>query len=186
MLLKHNDRVKTLRQRLRMMTESGRAPNEHHDDLKAITQEISNTIRILDHKLAEDRYTCGMHALGLEKSEDYAAIAGHGLGLVYAGRDFFEWIIAKQQLNEVTGASDGDLVMYFSQGRWTHIGRLMGPERAVSKWGVGLLYEHDLPEVPEQYGDEVRFFCHPGPDASLDLFVLYAKARGVEFEYENR
>jgi hypothetical protein len=75
--------------------------------------------------------------------------------------------------------------MYFNQGRWTHVGRTAGPARAISKWGVGLLYEHDLSEVPEQYGDEVRFFHNPGLDASLDLFVRYAKARGMQFEDES-
>jgi hypothetical protein len=77
-LLKYDDRVKTLRQKLRAMTGSGRKPNEHRNDLKAITHEISNTIRVLHHELSGERYTCGMHALGLEQSEEYVAIAGHG------------------------------------------------------------------------------------------------------------
>lgn len=167
------------------MTESGRKPSLHHDDLKAITKEIPNTIRVLDHELSEERYTCGMHALSLEQSDEYADIAGYGLGHVYAGPDFFGWIIANGHLDEVTDAMDGDFLMYFNQGRWTHIGRIVRPTRAVSKWGLGLLCEHDLSEVPEQYGDEVRFFRNPGPEASLDLFVRYAKARDVPFEEEN-
>jgi hypothetical protein len=79
-LLKYDDRVKTLRKKLRAMTESGRKPSEHRRDLKAITHEISNTIRVLDHELSEEYYTCGMHALGLEQSEEYAAIAGQWTG----------------------------------------------------------------------------------------------------------
>jgi hypothetical protein len=184
-LLKYDDRVKALRQSLRAMTESGRKPDEHRDDLKAITKTISNTIRVLDHELSEDRYTCGMHALSLELSEEYVAIASHGLGLVYAGPDFFEWVIANRHLDEATDGADGDFVMYFSQGRWTHIARMAGAARAISKWGMGLLCDHDLSEVPEQYGDQVRFFHNPGADASLDLFVRYAEARGMQFEKES-
>jgi hypothetical protein len=103
---------------------------------------------------------------------------------VYAGREFFEWVVTGQHLHQAMAgkAAGGDLVMYFDQDRWTHVGRLITPDRAVSKWGVGLLYEHDLSEVPEQYGDEVQFFRNPGPDASMDLFVSYAKTRGVQFE----
>jgi hypothetical protein len=169
------------------MTESGREPHQHRAELRTITDEIPNTIRVVDCDLPEGRYTCGMHALGFEESDEYTDIAGYGLGLVMAGPDCFEWFIANQLLNEVTvrQAADGDLVMYFSDGRWTHVGRLAGRERAVSKWGVGLLYEHNLSEVPEQYGDAVRFFRNPGPDASRDLFVSYAKARGVPFEEDS-
>jgi hypothetical protein len=152
------------------MTEAGREPHQHRADLKIISDEIPNTIRILDNGLAVDRYTCGMHALGLEESEEYAEVAGYGLGLVYAGREFFEWVVTGQHLHQAMAgkAAGGDLVMYFDQDRWTHVGRLITPDRAVSKWGVGLLYEHDLSEVPEQYGDEVQFFRNPGPDASMD------------------
>jgi hypothetical protein len=169
------------------MTESGREPHQHRAELRTITDEIPNTIRVVDCDLSEGRYTCGMYALGFEESEEYADIASYGLGLVIAGPDCFEWFIANQLLNEVTDrqAADGDLAMYFSQGRWTHVGRLVGRQRAVSKWGVRLLYEHNLSEVPEQYGDVVRFFRDPGPDASIDLFVSYAKARGIPFEEDN-
>ena len=52
----------------------------------------------------------------------------------------------------------------------------------ISKWGIGLLYDHQLAEVPIQYSDEVKFFRHPGPKASFDLFLLYAKYKGIEFE----
>lgn len=129
-----------------------------------------------------------MHALGFEESEAYATIAGYGLGIVYAGPGCFEWLIANQLLNEVIDqkAVDGDLVMYFSRGRWTHVGRLTGQDRAVSKWGVGLLYEHELSEIPAQYGDEVRFFRNPGYNAAMDLFESYAAARRIRFGEESR
>ena len=135
MLLNYDKRVRMLRQRLRAMTESGRESNEHRNELQIISQDIPNSIRVLDHELADNQYTCGMHALCLERSEDYAAIAGYGLGLVYAGTEFFEWIIANKHLNEVTSSVVGDLVMYFSQGRWTHIGRLTGPQADMARVG---------------------------------------------------
>jgi hypothetical protein len=62
------------------MTESARKPHQHRTDLKTISDEIPNTICVLDHELAEDRYTCGMHALGFEGGEEYEAIAGYGVG----------------------------------------------------------------------------------------------------------
>ena len=129
-----------------------------------------------------------MHALGFERSEEYADIVGHGLGLVYAGPGFFEWVIANNRLNEVPQdeAVDGDLAMYFNHRRWTDVGRLTGRERAISKWGLGLLYEHGLSETPELYGDEVRFFPNPGPDASIDIFVSYANSFGIQFEEDSR
>jgi hypothetical protein len=182
MLLQNDDRMKALRQKLRAMTESGLQPYQHRVELQAVSQEIPNTIRVLGHHLAEDQYTCGMHALFFEGSEEYAEIAGHGLGLVYAGPDFFGWLIANLHLEEVTTPDNGDLVMYFRESKWMHVGRLSEPDRVISKWGLGLLCDHELAEVPEQYGEKVRFFRHPGPEASLDLFVLYAKDRGISFE----
>jgi hypothetical protein len=187
MLLQDDDRIRTLRRRLREMTESGHEPHQHRDELRTITEEIPNTIRVIDSGLPECGYTCGMFALGFEESEEYAEIAGYGLALVFAGPECFEWFLANHLLVEVARqhvAAD-DLVMYFSDGRWTHIGRVAGPDRAMSKWGVGLLCEHDFSEVPEQYGDAVRFFRNPGTDASMDLFVRYAKERGIPFEEDN-
>lgn len=164
------------------MTEGGHEPHQHRVELQAISREVPNTITMLESSLAENRFTCGMHALSFEDSEEYAEIAGYGPGLVYAGPDFFEWLVANHHLEEVTSPQDGDLAMYFCEGRWMHIGCLSGDSRIISKWGLGLLYDHELAEVPEQYGEEVRFFRHPGPEASLDLFVIYARAKGIPFE----
>lgn len=181
-LIADHARIRTLRRKLRAMTESGRPPREHQQELRTVSRDIPNTIKVVDHHVAPDKYTCGMHALFLEENELYVEIAGYGLGFVYAGPEFFDWLIANKHLNETATPEVGDLAMYFDEGRWTHVGRMTETRRVLSKWGVGLLYDHELAEVPEQYGGEVRFFRHPGAAGSLGLFVLFAKAKGVPFE----
>jgi hypothetical protein len=56
------------------------------------------------------------------------------------------------------------------------------PTRVLSKWGVGLLYEHAIWEVPLRYGQEVQYFVGTDDDASLDLFIRYAESRGFRFQ----
>ena len=64
---------------------------------------------------------------------------------------------------EVETPQVGDLVIYISiddgfSKEQAHIGRLIRPDIARSKWGDGYVYEHKIELVPDIYGEEVRFF----------------------------
>ena len=110
------------------------------------------------HSLA--RYTCLMHALGFTEKPEYIEIAEHGFQDVYAGPEFAHWLIDKSLLAEISKdrVEDRSLVFYFSKGRFKHAGVLLASGRVISKWGTGHLFEHELFEIPMQYGDEARFF----------------------------
>jgi hypothetical protein len=43
------------------------------------------------------------------------------------------------------------------------------------------MYEHGVWETPLNYGDNVQYFVGPSEDASLDLFMQYAKSKGFTF-----
>ncbi len=122
--------------------------------------ECPNFIRILQshHPLA--RYTCLMHALGFTEKPEYIEIAKYGFEGAYAGPEFAHWLLDRQLLAEISkaGAADLDLVFYFNTGRFRHAGVLLASGRIVSKWGTGHLFEHELFEIPMQYGEEARFF----------------------------
>jgi hypothetical protein len=120
------------------------------------------------------------HARGFEDSPEYKAVAGHGLGLVFAGPEFFDWFAASGRLVEVGNheASENDVVMYFDRGHARHVGRVGSSGRIISKWGLGLLYEHGLSEVPAKYGDEARFFRSIEPDEALKHFLDFAAEKG--------
>jgi hypothetical protein len=116
-----------------------------------------------------------MHAFGLEGNPEYEAVARTG---VFAGTEFFGWLIASGHLVEIgdDATSRNDLVMYFNSGRPIHVGRVISAGRIISKWGLGLLWEHALNEVPEQYGEEVRFFRSIEPDIALKHLLSFASS----------
>jgi hypothetical protein len=173
-----------LRGRLTEMTESRTEPSTHEAQLAVISEEFPNTIKPLKFQLPEDRYTCGMYVFDFSEDPDYLEIAGFGLPHVYAGPTFFEWLLAGQLLEEVDEqcAHDEDLIMYFENGQWKHVGFWRLNDRVESKWGLGLLYHHGRWEVPDCYGDQVRFFRSVSPEAAIEHFIRYAQSRGAPVE----
>ena len=157
---------------------------QHPVLLAEVTREFPNSIRITESSYPIDRYTCLMHVLNFTEKPEYIAIAAYGTGRIYAGTDFAHWLIERGLLAEVSQAEakDGDLVFYFSEGTFKHVGlwRLNG--RVLSKWGVGHLYDHGLFEVPTSYGTDVRF-CNRLPyDDAYDLFRQFAEEIDIPFE----
>lgn len=160
-------------------------PQRNIELVQAIAAEIPHSI--VSHQSQHDltRFTCVMHVLGFAGQNRYAEVAtlpGHN---VYAGKEFVEWLIDSGSLTEVTAeqAVVGSIAMYFDDdGDFTHVGLLVSHGRVQSKWGTVALYEHDLFEVPSNYGSTVRYFaCLPYKEA-IELFFDFAEERGVEFQ----
>jgi len=173
-----------LRRRLTEMTKSGTEPSTHAAQLAIISKEFPNTIGPLKFRLPENKYTCGMYVFDLSEDDDYIAIAGLGLPHVYAGRTFFEWLLAGRLLEEIDEhvAHDDDLIMYFENGQWKHVGFWKLNDRVESKWGLGLLYDHARWEVPEHYRYQVRFFRSISSEAAIEHFIRYAQSRGARVQ----
>lgn len=172
---------RSLRERLCEMTL--KPIGEQAAMLEQLRMEFAHGIRILDSEHPIEGYTCAVHAFHLLGDAVYQEIAASGLGSTFAGKDFVEFAIKEQLLTEC-GADDavpGDLVIYFLDGRFGHIGRLQADRRVLSKWGTGYLCDHGLWEVPCSYGLEVRFFEGPDAEDCLDIFVEYTKTRGFRW-----
>lgn len=154
----------------------------HPPLLQAISAEFSNTVRLLDSPHPIRRYTCLVYVFNFTEQPEYVAIAERGFAVVFAGRQFANWMIARGYLSAInpSDALDGDLVFYFdAQGQFRHAGIVKGENRVVSKWGTGHLYEHGLLEVPESYGTQLRFFRSlPFEDAIL-RFIEFAREKGM-------
>ena len=122
-----------------------------------------------------------MHVFEFSGIPEYHAIANHGGGAVYAGPDFAHWLVGNRLLTEVAraDAGNGDLVFYFSAGEFRHAGLLRANGRVVSKWGTGNLYDHELFEVPESYGTDVRYYKRLPRERALPLFTRFAQENGV-------
>ena len=52
---------------------------------------------------------------------------------------------------EVQDIKDGDIVIYFDNGYWTHVGKVKGG-KVRSKWGRLQVVEHPVEFVPSTYG----------------------------------
>lgn len=118
-----------------------------------------------------------------EKPE-YEAIAAHGRGRIYAAGAFGHWLLDRGLLVEVSQAEarEGDLVFYLSNdGRFKHAGLCRAEGRVISKWGIGHLYEHGVFEVPDSYGNKVRFFRSLSYDEAFGHFMRFAEDNGMTF-----
>jgi hypothetical protein len=74
-----------------------------------------------------------------------------------------------------------DLIVYLDNGVFRHVGRIAEPDRVLSKWGTGHLYQHAVWEVPASYGEEICYFVGTDEDMSFGLFRAYAESRGFTF-----
>jgi hypothetical protein len=116
---------------------------------------------------ADDReYTCFAFALGL------GGVARH------AGAEFVTWLMHRRLLRELheDKVKDGDVAIYREAGHLRHAGRVKG-RRIISKWGVGLLYDHQPHEVPSVYGEECAFFRRLTPRLAADSYRAWLTAQ---------
>ncbi|OGW49798.1 MAG: hypothetical protein A2Z50_05795 [Nitrospirae bacterium RBG_19FT_COMBO_42_15] len=156
--------------------------SQHPALLMQLTRDVKNSIRILESEYPIDKYTCVMHAFDFTEKPEYTKIASFGLGRIFAGGTFMHWLLARNYLAEVPQGNAGDLVFYFVNGQFKHVGIVGDRWRIISKWGIGHLYEHEVLEVPSSYGDEVRFYCALPYANAYNYFVVFAEENGMQFE----
>ncbi len=168
----------TLRHKLQEITECALL-QEHPAHIEALRSEHDHSIVVVESKSPIERYTCGVHAFNLVEDPTYVEVASSRLGRIFAGPEFVNFLLQNQLLsprNQSTVIS-GDLILYFDNGNFRHVGRMKTDTRVLSKWGTGWLYEHGVWEVPLNYGKEIQYFIGPDEKASFDLFIQYAKSR---------
>ncbi|VFQ45923.1 hypothetical protein [Desulfoluna butyratoxydans] len=170
-----------LRNRLQEMTDVNDV-SQHPALLMQLTRDVQNSIRILESGYPIDRYTCVMHAFDFTEKPDYTAIASFGSGRIFAGATFIDWLLARNHLIAVPHGNAGDLVLYFSNEQFEHIGIVGDRARIISKWGTGHLYEHEALEVPSRYGDVLRFYSALSYADAYNYFVEFAEENGMQFE----
>jgi hypothetical protein len=164
------------------MTDSGEPADGQRRLLLQITTQFPNSIETLSSKIPEYSYTCGMHAFEFESDDRYRQIASCYLPPPYAGKEFINWLIQSGSLIEIEkpDAKLGDLIIYFFNDEFAHIGRLAKADRIISKWGTGLLCNHALLEVPSSYGEIVRYFQSISTNDAIVSFQNYAEATTID------
>lgn len=153
----------TLREALEL---DGTLSSHHREKIAQLAQLCPHSIVHLEEI---NESTCVTYALGFNGNAVYREIALTG---PFAGRQFMEWLI-RQHLTEFTSAKPGCLACYFSNGVWKHVGIVGANNRVVSQWGTFPVYEHELFEVPQSYGEQVRWFAKPENSVALQWFVQF-------------
>jgi len=90
----------------------------------------------------------------------FVYIFGLGKEIPFDLETYSFWMPTKGY-SEIEIPEKGDLVVYIDtrvEKEPVHIGFSEGKIRVRSKWTYGDIYEHDLEQVPESYGDKVMFF----------------------------
>jgi hypothetical protein len=130
---------KPLREALCEVTMLG--VSEHERLLEQLRDQHQHTIQIGQSTHPLNSYTCGVHAFQLIGNNDYLDVAGFGLGRTFAGPEFVGFLVQNRMLQEVTSAQAArdDLAIYYFDGRFAHVDRLVSPGRLLSKWGTGHL-----------------------------------------------
>jgi hypothetical protein len=149
----------------------------HRGLLTAISTKISNTVRILPSPADEplENFNCVMYALGLVGALEHPCSP---LGRFYAGTAFISSLISDGKLRPCE-PDTGALVTWSSLEDLKHVGVLLAPDRAVSKWGIGYLYEHALLELPTTFGNQLAFYGALDADAALEHLHQFLVATGV-------
>ena len=167
-----------LRQALREITE---LPPEQIPNHPALVAALGSTcphgiVVVTDPEvghLPRQRFTCFMHSFRLISAPTAAYLMDELE--VQPKSDFVAHLVA-HHLSEISAedAVDGDLVLYSRSQEVMHAGTVRAA-RVVSKWGVGWLWEHEVFEVPAQYGDKVHFYRRVERGEAERLFVSYVR-----------
>lgn len=173
---------KEFRQKLQEMTQELDV-SKHPALLIGLSKTYPNSILILPSAHPIDRYTCLVHAFDFTEKKEYLEIATCGSGRIFASPAFALWLLQHNFLDELTQNEDskGAIILYMDGKNIRHAGLVTRVDRVISKWGIGHLYEHEVFEVPESYGTEVRFFKKPPYNLMYNYLVAYAKENGLQY-----
>ena len=136
-------------------------------------------------------YNCFEYAFELVGSCRYRLIAEIDADLkldtYLAGSEFARFLIKSGVLEEINKDEirpDHVVVYLDSKATPQHAGKIVTLDgRIKSKWGGGLFLEHGLWEVPERYGNTVRFYRSIRAGQAEQTFLEFVKSRdgGEEF-----
>jgi len=153
----------------------------HRAKIDQLSSGVNCSIRVLpdyDHT-SREKFNCFEYALGLtEQLPNFrlADLADYG---VLADWRFIDYLREQDILHEkpIDDLHDGDLVIYIKETKAEHSGKWK-KGRVISKWGSGLMYDHEPYETPLNYGEPRYFKAIPFRETK-DLFLNYARGKNV-------
>ena len=186
--------VDLLRKKLgELLEQENLSIDETIDEIEKIRVEFPHSIQVAEQSHQEmvdlPFVNCVMYAFNLRCDDLYRAIfkchrmrrsssSRDDNKIISADTEFVEFCIDQGLLSSIAGREreSGDLAVYFKSETCCHVGKLLDTGRIRSKWGMIELFEHDLGEVPDTYGDKVEYFESLKFEQSQDGFIAYAKS----------
>jgi hypothetical protein len=166
-----------LRTALHVAVNQERPGALYRADIERLRSQFGHNITVLAHDYSAywrgvPEPTCYGFAFGLANNAQY-------LEQVRAGRFGSEDVTTLLRARGPTifrqrraAPRDGDVVLYFCDEKVRHAGIIIGaPGRIRSKWGPAEVHEHDLWEVPLNYGHVAEIFLPPSPTRILALLA---------------
>ena len=141
--------------------------------LAALKTQHGHSIAILpDGKGRLERFNCFAYALGLRDNPDYIGLVDAADSSAIMNSALIGAMISDGMLSElsISQATQGDVIVYFCNDRPTHAAVIAsaGPPLVLrSKWGGNEVHQHELWEVPADYGDHVHAYKAPAIAACL-------------------
>ncbi len=132
------------------------------DDLPKIAVDHPHTIKLRD-RCSPDicKMNCFLFALRVKPADIEAYVFGQ---IVFFGSKFMAHLekscLATKTRADPNDAQDGDLVIYYRDGKPEHAGTWEAG-KVISKWGLGHVWCHPIGEVPASYGGTAAIFRRP-------------------------
>lgn len=137
--------------------------------MNKLNDEFARSLKSLE--MGANNYNCFMYALGVEGDEDVKDILSANPQIKF-GSSYITKLIDTEVLVEDI---HGSVVLYFNGDKPLHAARRLHNGLCISKWGMGLLWQHELYDLPLNYGDRHAFFNLSSSAAAVEAFKKYSQ-----------
>jgi hypothetical protein len=161
---------------LRNALADGLFYDAHREKIERLCTDYNHSIRPASHQIVG--CNCFAYAFGLTDERTRAVSAKTK---VFVDARFVHWLRATRRLTEIEDPTDQlCIALYYSiedpTGRCKHAAVRNPDGRMISKWGTYAVFEHDLSEVPSNYGDDILFVSKPSNDDAQTMFAAYVQS----------
>lgn len=164
--------MKNLREKLSEFTEGNEF--EHYKFIESIRPEYKHTI---SRYCANGYYineNCILFALGLSGNRNYERLCDKYTKV--ANLEFINWVLKENYINPlaINKLKTGNYAIFLNEfGGFIHIAKYTSETRVVSKWGAHGKFEHNLLDVPNEYGSRVVNFKCIDQTKALEMFSKF-------------
>jgi hypothetical protein len=144
--------------------------NAYEARLNTLRDQFGHRIAILpEGRERIARFNCFAYALGLWDHAEYTRLVDNKSDSAVINSSTISEMLSEGVLVETDPKHlhANDMVVYYDNGTVTHAGVVRDKCLVRSKWGANEVHEHAVWDVPASYGDVVRYFRRPAPEAVL-------------------